>query len=279
MEFERGFPGIEAPRLRLPLRLHNAGYARWEAGHSFAREHSTIFAVELIVAGDCELLQDGHPEVITAGGVYLLRQGASHTYRTGPSGFLLKRLASMAGPALETLLDHMGLNKLDALRPGRPAVIEGLFRKAVALFRNRPEGLEIESSQLAYRLLAELAPSDVPALPEPLQRALAWMERHLAGSLDTHSLARAAGLSPGHLGRLFQRHLGSSPLRLHLDRKMAWAAELLRETTQPVKAIAAAVGCPDALYFSTQFKRRYGKSPRAWRQALQRGDDKRIGKL
>ena len=35
--------------------------------------------------------------------------------------------------------------------------------------------------------------------------------------------------------------------------------------------VAEMVGCPDALYFSRLFRRRYGKSPREFRHGAERG--------
>jgi AraC-like DNA-binding protein len=108
------------------------------------------------------------------------------------------------------------------------------------------------------------------ALPPPLRAALRHLDRHLAGSLTAHELARAAGVGPGHLRTLFRRHLGTTPQACHRDRRLDLAAKLLRGSYLGVGEAAAACGWRDPEYFSRLFARRFGRSPHAWRRSAGR---------
>ena len=75
-------------------------------------------------------------------------------------------------------------------------------------------------------------------------------------------------LSAATLHRLFRRTLGVSPIHYQLNRKMEAARRLLLATEEPVKEIAFRLGYSNALYFSAEFRRFTGESPRNFRRRL-----------
>jgi AraC-like DNA-binding protein len=91
------------------------------------------------------------------------------------------------------------------------------------------------------------------------------MEQEMGRSMSMEEVYTATGMSMTHFNRLFRHHLGVSPKHYFLSRKMSWAKHLLREGTMPVKSIAAGLGYADPLYFSSQFHRHAGMSPKAFR--------------
>ena len=67
--------------------------------------------------------------------------------------------------------------------------------------------------------------------------------------------------------RLFQRQIGKTPLRFLIDRRMAYAIQLLetRETSAlSLKEIARMAGYQDYYYFSRTFKKSTGRAPSDW---------------
>ena len=99
-------------------------------------------------------------------------------------------------------------------------------------------------------------------------RVLAVIEhvgRHLTDPLTIADLAAVANLSPSRLGHLFAEQVGSSPQQYVQARRIDLAKQLLDLTTRPIAEIAAEVGYPDPLYFSTRFRRQVGLSPSAYR--------------
>ena len=98
--------------------------------------------------------------------------------------------------------------------------------------------------------------------------ALQYMDRHYAADITLGELAAAAGMS----GRSFQRHFklasGMTPMENLLAVRIAKAAILLRETDDPVHAVADACGFRDSNYFSTCFRRITGRPPCRFRRRL-----------
>jgi AraC-like DNA-binding protein len=92
------------------------------------------------------------------------------------------------------------------------------------------------------------------------------IQRHLDRPLTLAGLARRAGYSPQHLNRVFQRVLGTTPLKYLAATRLERAAELLRDQRLTVTEVARRVGFPDPAYFSRQFVRRFGVTPSAYHE-------------
>lgn len=134
----------------------------------------------------------------------------------------------------------------------------------------------IRSAQLLAALdhIAQLRPAaplarQTRAEPNPLGRALAYMQRNLHRSdLRLSQVAEAALVSPSHLAALIRRHLGHSYL-CHLTRlRIERAKLLLRTTGMTVAAVAAAVGYETPAPFYHHFKQAVGSTPSDFRGQL-----------
>lgn len=91
------------------------------------------------------------------------------------------------------------------------------------------------------------------------------IQAHLDHPLTLADLAERAGYSAQHLNRVFQRVLGTTPLKYLAAARLERAAELLRHQSLTVATVARRVGFADATYFSRLFLRRYGLTPSEYR--------------
>jgi AraC-like DNA-binding protein len=101
-----------------------------------------------------------------------------------------------------------------------------------------------------------------------LLRAKDLADARFAEPLDVSALARAAGLSPAHFSRQFQRTFGESPHAYLLTRRLERAAALLRNTDLSVARICADVGLQSVGSFTTSFGRSFGASPTTYRASF-----------
>ena len=92
------------------------------------------------------------------------------------------------------------------------------------------------------------------------------MDSHLGNSLRLADLAREAGMSERSLSRGFHATVGQSPIEYLLNMRLKHAEGLLLTSPTPISQIAYAVGFRDANYFTRQFHRLRGMSPRAYRK-------------
>jgi AraC-like DNA-binding protein/ActR/RegA family two-component response regulator len=100
-----------------------------------------------------------------------------------------------------------------------------------------------------------------------VKRAAAWLARNHASAVSRWKLAEAVSASEDYLSRIFHRELGLSPWEYLNRYRIRRAEELLRVTSDSVKAIARTVGFRDQAYFSRVFRKVTGRSPQEFRHA------------
>jgi AraC family transcriptional regulator len=117
-----------------------------------------------------------------------------------------------------------------------------------------------------------VVPRPVPPLAGPaLGRVLAHIEEHLHAELRTATLAAVAGEPPHRFHRAFRNATGRPPHRYVTERRLERAARLLRAADgPPIAAVAYAVGLSSQSHLTTAFRRRYGTTPWAYREAARR---------
>ena len=82
--------------------------------------------------------------------------------------------------------------------------------------------------------------------------------------INVNTISDMLGCDRSTLTRLFKRYLGKSPHQYLIGLRMRQAARLLEEHSLSVKEVAERAGYGNALNFSTEFRKFFGKSPRNW---------------
>jgi AraC-like DNA-binding protein len=100
--------------------------------------------------------------------------------------------------------------------------------------------------------------------------ALSHLERNIHRDVNLEELASIAHMSQRSFLRVFQSAVGTSPLAWAIGQRINRACSLLRQTDKRVTEIAFDVGFNDSNYFTRQFTKTTGFSPRAYR--LRRGN-------
>ncbi|MCV7030059.1 helix-turn-helix transcriptional regulator [Mycobacterium sherrisii] len=121
--------------------------------------------------------------------------------------------------------------------------------------------LLIELARLARDVVAELRRSGEPLLADVFD----IIDRRYAAPLSLRDVAGEVGMTPGHLTTVVRRRTGRTVQEWIIERRMTEARTLLSQTELPIAEIARRVGVFDPGYFSRQFARVHGVSPRKWR--------------
>jgi AraC-like DNA-binding protein len=100
-----------------------------------------------------------------------------------------------------------------------------------------------------------------------LHRARDYIDSCYVQKLSVEGIARVSHLSPYHFHRAFRQAFGVTPMRHLQSRRLRAAARLLASTDRPVTAVALDVGFESLGSFSWLFRRHFGLSPRAYRDA------------
>ncbi len=124
------------------------------------------------------------------------------------------------------------------------------------------------ASEAGYRPCLRCRPESAPGTPA-WSGASVTVRRGLrliaAGALDDGNvelLADRLGVTSRHLRRLFNTHLGASPLAVAHTQRLHFAKRLIDETQLPMHHIADAAGYGSVRRFNDAFKNTYQKTPR-----------------
>jgi transcriptional regulator GlxA family with amidase domain len=137
--------------------------------------------------------------------------------------------------------------------------------QAVAAAPRSPIRAAAEVWAVLWRVAELATPSDAGRPHAAVAAAIAYIESNLAGPLTVPDVARVAGVSHNHLTRLFRAQTGDTVVTHIRRRRLARARHLLRESTLPIPAVAAAVGIDDLQAFNKACRRELGAPPRAVR--------------
>ncbi|MGC3939081.1 GlxA family transcriptional regulator [Roseobacter sp. EG26] len=101
---------------------------------------------------------------------------------------------------------------------------------------------------------------------QKLINAMQVMHDHIEEPLEITEIADLANISRRQLERLFQKYVEISPVQFYIELRVARAHALLNETDMTVAQIAAATGFGSTTQLAVRFKKRFGKSPSAFRR-------------
>ncbi len=102
---------------------------------------------------------------------------------------------------------------------------------------------------------------DCPKLSPVFQ----FIDSHYQQPINLSDVAQAAGYTPAYLTSLAQNHTGKTVKNWITERRMAQARQMLKDTAHSIKQIAEESGYADPGYFTRQFRKLHGMTPKAWR--------------
>lgn len=171
-----------------------------------------------------------------------------------------------------------GNNDKAALRKGmelgaddyitKPLTIEELL-KAIAVRLEKQALLSyyyaVKSHQLSQSLESEFVFPSIPQLKEVFD----YIEKHYHEGITLSDVAEAVGYSAAYLTHRVAKETGDTVNGWILQRRMAAARPLLKNTDKTIEQIATALGYQNACHFSRQFRQYHGLPPKAWRKQQQ----------
>ena len=157
-------------------------------------------------------------------------------------------LLSLSGNAFQRALDYAEniCRETGRRDPGAKTAVRGLFLCLLAHCLRH----------------ARLDSGSGTGYARQISSVLAMLDQHPERDWPLSAMAKQAGMSPANFRLHFRRLTGHSPGAFLLDLRLKKAAAMLRSGRSSVGEIAFRTGFHDANYFSRQFHRFYGKSPR-----------------
>lgn len=151
------------------------------------------------------------------------------------------------------------------------------FDEAFCALENEPAGYELLVRSGLSRVLADV----IAEFGDAVGRVSASRQRCLRHMLDLISdaysrpvtveeIAAAGGVTPRECQRIFAALLGETPSQVLAERRISAAQGMLAFSDAPISEVALSCGFSDPGYFSKQFRRACGVSPREYRASARR---------
>ena len=116
----------------------------------------------------------------------------------------------------------------------------------------------------------EIDPSQYQAGPmDRFAELPAWIIAHLQDKLTLEALAERTGVSPRQFSRIFRNVFNHTPMRFVEELRLNKARHQLLGPRNNIEHVAAAVGFKSGDSFRRAFQRRYGVTPKAFRNRFQ----------
>ncbi|MEI7571668.1 MAG: AlkA N-terminal domain-containing protein [Phenylobacterium sp.] len=157
-------------------------------------------------------------------------------------------------------------------------ITTGIYCRPVCPARKpKPENVRFFSSAAAaqhagFRPCLRCRPETAPELgawngtANTVSRALALIDLGALDTGDLQDLTRRLGVGERHLRRLFQEHLGASPVSVAQTRRLLMARRLILETGLSMSEVALASGFGSIRRFNEAFQAAGGSAPSSLRE-------------
>ena len=258
---------LESWRLARPVRgllhLFGCGESVFRPGAEIPIEHS-YWAVQWITEGGGVLHCGGGRFRLRKGDVFLASPDSPYTFRLSQKDFLKKKyLLFDHGPLMSLVGNQEALRRQDILHPAEQERIAGIFDRIQQTVSVRTPCQSVELSNLGYALFAELASQmGRDGKKGEFEMILEEIMSHLGAGYSLDSLAGQFHVGKRTLNRLFRKYVNCTPVQYLIRMRLEYAAQLLSLNTHDIQSVAEECGYRDAAFFSREFKRRYGVSPR-----------------
>jgi AraC-like DNA-binding protein/mannose-6-phosphate isomerase-like protein (cupin superfamily) len=252
--------------------------------------HAHEFAELVIVTGGkCLHITGTDSWELTAGDVFVIAGGSEHEYQKLENLRLVNILyqPNQLKMGLMDLASVAGYHALFTLQPSRrnrqttkgrlhlnakemAPIIELADRLDHELVTREP-GFRFMATATFMQLIGQLSrfygnsPSPDEKALLRIGEALSHLERNINQEVNLEELASIANMSQRSFLRVFQSATGASPLAWVISQRVNRACSLLRRTDRRVTEIAFDVGFNDSNYFTRQFRKITGYSPREYR--------------
>ena len=243
-----------------------AGAEECSSGHRFGPHARTYWLLHYVFSGKGSFETDRAQYILGAGSCFVIRPDEVTVYRADESdpweyawiGFTadkvpqcLQALDVLEVPFLEELFAELRDNVDRYGKKQEIGVCEAYLCGKITEIMTRLE--------LYYAL-----PSESKTESE-MYKVKNHIDTRLASALSVTGLAAEFHLSANYLSRRFKEVNGMSPQNYIVHARMQEAARLMRDHGFPPTDAAGAVGYTDICLFSKMFKRKYGVSPRAYK--------------
>lgn len=150
------------------------------------------------------------------------------------------------------------------LKPIRYPALTAVLKKAMKAVEQRRHQERMENYGQQY--IEMVSGKNRDNYEDAVEKVEGYIREHLSEELSVKNLADMVYVGADHLTRSFKKRYGKTVTDYILEQRMNLAGELLKDQRLTITMVSDAVGFGNYSYFTEQFKRIYGKTPREYRK-------------
>lgn len=260
------YPVIPLSNDGFPVRVVFSGISEDVNGCYRKRINSDVYSFELVVEGTVEFVQSGVKHVVTPGMLLFVKKGSDSELIYGE--YLKKRCLCVEGDLLNSILNSTGIIKNDVFQLSNAdfKIVDEIYSEIYSNLKEDCYDNALMNSSLCYKLIMVLSRYvESDSIPPRLSRIVKYLDNNINKNLSLSDMCHRFGLSKSTINREFKEHFRQSPVDYFLEKKSLAAKYLIENTDLSMKEIAAEMGYSSQIYFSNDFKKRYGLAPSKFR--------------
>lgn len=249
-----------------PFSIQMMGTSYCDGSYLIRRPQSPIYCFEYILEGKGVVQQDSKIFYPCQGDIYILHRGANHFYFSDRDEPWTKVWFNTRGPLVDALMALYGLQDLNHIEG---LDLSHLFNRMLDCGGKGQSQKETFNSAclVFHEILQNIHDYVKPRQVDDLgSRIKDLMDKNAEYNVSLEYIAKEAFCSPAHAIRVFKERYGITPYEYMMNRRVALAKQLLKNTSLSIKEVAHRLSFCDVHYFSTFFKRHTGLSPSAFRK-------------
>ncbi len=251
-----------------PFNIRLAGISYCDGSYCIKRKNGDEFVLEYIIKGSGTVIENGIEHTASRGDVYLIHRGSDSKYFSSGNDPWTKMFFNIYGDLMDKLVESYRLSDRTVYRSSGT---KKLFEKTydVVCSDKSTDDIMLESAVNIHRILAALYKnakddsghsSEAMALKE-------YLDKNIDKAVTIEELAASIYRSKDYAIKLFRREFAQTPYTYLTEKRLEAASYLLLNSQSSIKKIAYNVGYDDQHYFSNVFKKKFGVSPKAFRNS------------
>ncbi len=236
--------------------------------HYAADENRDYYALHYVTHGKGRIVYGNKEYSLKKGDMFLISPKSEITYFSVDSWNYY--WVNVSGAKVQSLLDEVGFGEWFIQKNVDDAEIEQAFRNLTGAI---PFSDSLTATGWFLVMLGRLR-----KLESRKFDGRRMYERHVNAAmqyiaynyyypdLTLDFLARNLAISKNYLCKIFHDSTGKTPIEYLIDLRMETARKRLTQSNDTVSEIAKTVGYRDPLYFSKEFRKKYGRSPVQYRK-------------
>ena len=213
---------------------------------------------------------DGKTYKIQPGNAFLIKTGVyckTIASATNPWSY---RWIGFDGVDANKIFSFLGIDENPVFNFTEPAKVYECFDSLIEVYGI--DGNNFKTLSKMYEIFSYIVPNkdNTNKKNNILNDAIEYIEKNYMNEITVEDIASEANVSRSQLYRTFISNIGISPNNYLVTYRINRAAELLRLTDFSISTITTRCGFNDTSYFHQQFKKKYQRSPKEFRNFIRR---------